>query len=182
MRRKILLATIIGVIAIGAFAYFVWPFRYGQVTGEVSETGNDHLSGRKGIVENVDWESEHAAALEARLAKEKKLLSDKADAKVARVVSDLTAIRVALELFKSDVGRYPTRREGLDSLRQAPEFVPAWHGPYLSKQPPLDPWGNEYVYEMPGSNGKDDYLIKSLGPDGHPGDTDDHSILSEGPG
>lgn len=37
----------------------------------------------------------------------------------------------SLELFKLDVGRYPTTEEGLDALVKRPGSVNGWSGPYL---------------------------------------------------
>jgi general secretion pathway protein G len=37
---------------------------------------------------------------------------------------------------------------------------------------PKDPWGNDYVYRAPGTNGAD-YDLLSAGPDGHEGTADD---------
>ena len=73
----------------------------------------------------------------------------------------------ALEAFRLDVGRYPTTAEGLNALRTKPANVKNWDGPYLSKEVPLDPWGNPYVYKSPGDHG--DYDIISYGADGSPG-------------
>ena len=42
-----------------------------------------------------------------------------------------------------------------------------WEGPYLKKAIPLDPWGNAYVFKLPGEHG--DYDLLSLGKDGQPG-------------
>ncbi|MCX7012702.1 MAG: type II secretion system protein GspG, partial [Candidatus Sumerlaeota bacterium] len=37
---------------------------------------------------------------------------------------------------------------------------------------PLDPWGNAFLYRVPGSQGRA-YDLLSSGPDGKPGTTDD---------
>ena len=42
-----------------------------------------------------------------------------------------------------------------------------WHGPYLQKAVPHDPWGHPYIYHSPGE--KDDYDLMSYGKDGAPG-------------
>ncbi|MCX6354490.1 MAG: type II secretion system major pseudopilin GspG [Candidatus Aureabacteria bacterium] len=44
--------------------------------------------------------------------------------------------------------------------------------PNYMEEIPLDPWGNPYVYQFPGSHGKD-YDIESYGPDRSPGGDDD---------
>jgi general secretion pathway protein G len=73
----------------------------------------------------------------------------------------------SLELFKLDVGRYPTTEEGLDALVKRPGSVNGWAGPYLKGGVPTDPWGRPYRYANPGPNGGIEIL--SLGADGAPG-------------
>ncbi|MDH4446868.1 MAG: type II secretion system major pseudopilin GspG [Acidovorax sp.] len=79
-------------------------------------------------------------------------------------ISDLDK---SLELFKLDVGRYPTSEEGLDALVKRPGSVNGWAGPYLKGGVPQDPWGRAYRYANPGPNGGLEIL--SLGADGAPG-------------
>lgn len=74
----------------------------------------------------------------------------------------------ALDLFAFDAGRYPSESEGLLALVQKPDSAPVWAGPYLRKQElPKDPWGADYVYRVPGTNGPFD--LYSLGADGAEG-------------
>ena len=74
----------------------------------------------------------------------------------------------SLELYRLEVGRYPTSEEGLNALIQAPGSVTGWNGPYLKKKEvPKDPWGNEYRYAAPGQHGPFD--ISSLGADNQEG-------------
>ncbi len=74
----------------------------------------------------------------------------------------------SLELYKLDVGRFPTTDQGLQALVAAPQGVVGWNGPYLKKsEVPLDPWNNEYQYRYPGEQGELD--IFSLGQDNSPG-------------
>ncbi len=73
-----------------------------------------------------------------------------------------------LELYKLDVGRFPTNEEGLDALIHRPANASGWNGPYLkASSVPLDPWNRPYKYANPGPNG--DPEILSLGADGTPG-------------
>lgn len=70
----------------------------------------------------------------------------------------------ALELFRLDVGRYPTPQEGLKGLVDAPQTANGWNGPYLKKESALvDPWGSPYLYKVPGEHGEVD--VFSLGSD-----------------
>ena len=73
----------------------------------------------------------------------------------------------ALEIFKLDVGRYPTNAEGLQALVTKPASAGGWNGPYLKGGLPLDPLGNAYRYANPGPNGGLQSL--SLGADNAPG-------------
>ena len=73
----------------------------------------------------------------------------------------------ALEIFKLDVGRYPTNAEGLQALVAKPASAGGWNGPYLKGGLPADPWGNAYRYANPGPGGGIEIL--SLGADNAPG-------------
>jgi general secretion pathway protein G len=73
-----------------------------------------------------------------------------------------------LELFKLDVGRYPTTQEGLAALLAPPSGVANWNGPYIKDAKLLkDPWTRDYVYRSPGE--KAAYDLLSLGADGKEG-------------
>ena len=73
----------------------------------------------------------------------------------------------AMELFKLDVGRFPTTEEGLEALAKKPSSVTSgWSGPYLKGSLPTDPWGKPYRYQL-APNGTVE--IMSLGADGAPG-------------
>jgi general secretion pathway protein G len=70
----------------------------------------------------------------------------------------------ALDLFRLELGRYPTTSEGLTALIENPGGMTSWAGPYLRKKViRLDPWGQEYNYRYPGENAEFD--IFSLGAD-----------------
>jgi general secretion pathway protein G len=80
-------------------------------------------------------------------------------------IADLSA---TLDLYRLEVGRYPSDDEGLKALVENPGDVPNWNGPYLKKSDvPKDPWGNDYLYRFPGEHGTFD--IWSLGADGREG-------------
>jgi general secretion pathway protein G len=81
--------------------------------------------------------------------------------------AQISLFETALDIYRLDIGKYPTTDQGLQSLRVKPDGIEKWDGPYLPKDVPLDPWGNPYVYESPGEHG--DYDIISLGADGNPG-------------
>jgi len=81
-------------------------------------------------------------------------------------------------MYQQDIGSYPTSQQGLEALRTPPADMvdpTKWHGPYLRKDIPLDPWGNKYIYEL---QGPATYQIYSAGPDGQPGTDDDIGTVS----
>ncbi len=86
--------------------------------------------------------------------------------KAARVqVEDLAA---ALDMYKLDVGRYPTTDQGLTALIERPSDAKRWNGPYLRKKKvPQDPWVQDYQYAAPGKQGQFD--LYSYGADGKEG-------------
>lgn len=96
-----------------------------------------------------------------------KVLDQLGGAKVKTARVQISEIEQGLDLFKLDVGRYPTDAEGLRALADQPSTAPGWHGPYLKKGLPSDPWGAAYLYKNPGRNGGPD--VFSLGADGKPG-------------
>jgi len=91
---------------------------------------------------------------------------EKAKQKAAKL--EIEQIGQTLDLFKLEVGRYPTTQEGLQALITAPAGVSNWNGPYWKKNTlPKDPWTNEYKYASPGQHGA--YDIWSYGADGKEG-------------
>ncbi|GAB4519913.1 MAG: hypothetical protein Tsb0010_04190 [Parvularculaceae bacterium] len=77
-------------------------------------------------------------------------------------------LAAALDLYLIDVGRYPTESEGLAALVEAPSALSSWNGPYLEdNEVPLDPWGNEFIYRVPGANAP--YTLGTLGADASEG-------------
>lgn len=85
-------------------------------------------------------------------------------AKTDAARAEIHNLGLALDLFRLDVGRYPTRHEGLTALVQSMPGVPGWNGPYLKKRTvPADPWGQPYSYRRPGIHGT--YDLYSLGAD-----------------
>ncbi len=77
-----------------------------------------------------------------------------------------------LDIYKLDVGTYPTTEQGLQALVVRPPGVTHWSGPYLKGQTvPQDPWGRPFLYRMPSQRPGHDYDLYSLGPTGKPGGT-----------
>jgi general secretion pathway protein G len=91
---------------------------------------------------------------------------EKAKADAAKL--EIAQIGQTLDLYKLEIGRYPTSQEGLQALINAPAGAANWNGPYWKKSTvPKDPWGNEYKYTSPGA--KTPYEVISLGADGKEG-------------
>lgn len=88
----------------------------------------------------------------------------------------IAEIEKALDVFKLEVGRYPTSSEGLQALVTRPGGVAIWNGPYLRGGVPSDPWGKPYVYSNPGPNGG--VQIMSYGGDGAPGGEGENADIS----
>ena len=95
--------------------------------------------------------------------------------------SDTAKIQVeklggVLDLYRLELGRYPTTDEGLVSLIERPAQADSWSGPYLKNPDSLtDPWGRPYIYRSPGQHG--DFDLFTLGADGgEGGDGEDKDI------
>jgi general secretion pathway protein G len=91
-------------------------------------------------------------------------------AKISTAKTEISNIAAGLDLYKLDVGGYPTTQQGLESLVKAPDGAQNWNGPYIKKTTNLnDPWGHPYNYRSPGQYGEFD--IYSFGPKGDEGNT-----------
>lgn len=108
-----------------------------------------------------------------------KLFGQVSKSQVQATRAQLDAFNKALDAYRLDLGRYPTTEQSLTALVAAPAQPTAqWHGPYLQKAIPLDPWGHPYLYRSPGTQGRD-YDLWSNGRDGRPGgEGDDADIAS----
>ncbi|MBI4839103.1 MAG: type II secretion system major pseudopilin GspG [Nitrospirae bacterium] len=98
-------------------------------------------------------------------------------AKQKAAQAQIELLGTALDSFHLDVGRYPTTAEGLQALITRPAGADDWKGPYLKKQEiPLDPWGNPYHYDSPGSRGE--YDLYSYGADNSEGGSDENTDIT----
>jgi general secretion pathway protein G len=88
---------------------------------------------------------------------------DKSKMKQAKI--DIVTISNALDLYKTEFGRYPESEDGLSRLVEEKILK--------EKKVPKDPWGNDYIYIYPGSNNDDGFDLYSFGPDGKEGGNDD---------
>lgn len=85
-------------------------------------------------------------------------------AKLDTTRTQIQNLSATLDVFRLDVGRYPTQEEGLEALLRQPSRAPGWNGPYLKqKDAPLDAWRRPIHYKSPGDHGE--YDLYSLGAD-----------------
>jgi general secretion pathway protein G len=99
---------------------------------------------------------------------------DRARATTAK--TQIKQLEAALDFYRMDNGRYPTTDQGLDALVHQPtiEPIPRQYRPegYLQGGAvPLDPWGQPYEYQSPGTHNTYSFDLWSYGADGHPGGT-----------
>ncbi len=90
----------------------------------------------------------------------------------------------ALDLYKLQVGTYPTASQGLEALRTPPADLKnpqKWQGPYIREVLPMDPWGNPYQYELLDNNALslNPHKISSWGADSMEGTEDDVTNLTQ---
>jgi general secretion pathway protein G len=98
----------------------------------------------------------------------------KSEVKAAK--QQIAGLGKALDIYRLDTGHYPQQDAGLQALVTAPANETKWRGPYIEKAVPLDPWGQAYVYKIPGEHSE--YDLISYGKDGKPGGTGEDEDLS----
>ncbi|MDN6320648.1 MAG: type II secretion system major pseudopilin GspG [Marinobacter sp.] len=105
-------------------------------------------------------------------------------AKVTVAETQLTNISKALDIYRLDNSHYPSTQQGLDALKSRPSGSPEpknWSPDGYMKSIPEDPWGNEFQYVSPGTEGAYDlYSYGSDGREGGDGDAADISIWTIG--
>ncbi len=103
------------------------------------------------------------------------------EARITRARTEIeSTLGLALDMFESDIGSYPTTQQGLDALIRKPDGADNWRGPYIKKSNRFeDPWRNEYNYQFPGQRNTLGYDLISSGPDGQIGTDDDISNFDE---
>jgi general secretion pathway protein G len=74
-----------------------------------------------------------------------------------------------LDIYKLDVGSYPSTDQGLRALVEQPTGVSSWSGPYVKSGVPVDPWNHPYVYREPSSRAGHEFDLCSNGASGNGG-------------
>jgi len=99
------------------------------------------------------------------------------ESKTKTAILQIEELSGALDVYRLEVGRYPTSDQGLVALIEKPADAEQWNGPYLRKKTiRKDPWGYDYHYKSPGENGAFD--LYSLGADNSSGgEGEDRDIL-----
>ncbi len=93
-------------------------------------------------------------------------------ARVSVARQSIERIGSLLDLYKLDVGGYPTTEQGLRGLVEQPAGVATWNGPYVKGGVPLDPWNRPYIYRDPSNRPGHDFDLCSEGPSGTGGDSE----------
>jgi general secretion pathway protein G len=78
------------------------------------------------------------------------------NARLTATVTQIAVFKTQLGVFRDDNGFYPVGTNGLQDLVRQPAGTTNWHGPY-AQDIPKDPWGREYVYEIPGKHTSSGY-------------------------
>ena len=87
-----------------------------------------------------------------------------------QIVAFVQGLRT-LDLYKLDVGSYPSTEDGLQALAVRPSNALVWNGPYLKgSASPLDPWNRPYVYREPSTRPGLEYDLCSRGPSNQAGE------------
>lgn len=103
-------------------------------------------------------------------------------ARSAAAKAQIRQFKTALQLYRMHHGRLPTQRQGLDALCRRPDDARDMtnypeEGYLESEELPLDPWGREYVYMIPGS-GDSSWEVVTYGADGEPGGEGEDSDIT----
>ena|ERR1700733_8741075 len=94
---------------------------------------------------------------------------------------DIHSLSEALELYKLDVGAFPSSEDGLQGLVSKPSDADNWNGPYIKgAKLPVDPWKKQYIYHNPSNRGDHEYDLCTYGEHGQPGGSgNDATICNE---
>jgi len=99
------------------------------------------------------------------------LFNQRAGAMRDAAASQISTLEAALDTYRLDVGEYP---DSLADLIENNSGRGAWNGPYLRRDVPQDPWGNDYVYEAD----RREFSLVSYGADGERGGEDEDADVA----
>lgn len=91
------------------------------------------------------------------------------NARVSVARQSIERVVSVLDLYKLDIGNYPSSDQGLRALVERPTNVSNWNGPYLKGNVPQDPWNHAYIYRDPSSRSGHDFDLCSEGPSANGG-------------
>jgi general secretion pathway protein G len=87
-------------------------------------------------------------------------------ARISIAKQSIERLGSVLDLYKLDVGSYPSSDQGLEALVQQPTGADSWNGPYIQGgKLPRDPWNHPYLYQDPSTRQGLPYDLCSHGPD-----------------
>ncbi|HPF99697.1 MAG TPA: type II secretion system major pseudopilin GspG [Kiritimatiellia bacterium] len=94
------------------------------------------------------------------------------EARISTAKMQIRQLQTAIQLYRSEQGLQPSQEQGLEALVAKPTTEPIpqrypQEGYLESRRVPKDPWGNEYIYVVPGRSGEA-FEIISYGSDGEP--------------
>jgi general secretion pathway protein G len=95
-------------------------------------------------------------------------------AKITRAEADIQNLMTQLQMYEVQNGVYPTSQQGIQALVERPAGEPQprrWRK--LLDNVPIDPWGQVYQIQNPGTRGKSGIDLFSAGPDRTPNTDDD---------
>lgn len=101
------------------------------------------------------------------------------EARVGVAKTQLRNVSSALDLYKLDNFNYPSTEQGLEALVNKPSGSPEaknWNRDGYLPSVPKDPWGVEFQYVSPGSEGP--YDLYSFGADQREGGEEDGADIS----
>jgi len=103
-------------------------------------------------------------AFTVRRAQERKQAQAESQKREVMARNELDLYSKALDNFHADFGRFPIANEGLAALVRQPSTLAGWRGPYIEKDYSVDPWGNDYVYQV--FNDGAGFILSTYGPEG----------------
>ena len=93
------------------------------------------------------------------------------DLRASTAKQSIERLSAILDLYKLDVGNYPSTQQGLRVLVAKPSGVTGWNGPYLKGEGvPIDPWNHPIIYRSPSARRGHEFDLCSAGASGQGGD------------